>query len=391
MNRSLLLIAVAMFAWGMGEGLFFYFQPIYLQQLGANPLQIGAILGVFGLAMTLSHIPAGYLADRLGRKPLLVAAWMIGILSTWFMALADTLPIFVIGLAIYGATMFVMSPLYSYVTAARGDLSVGRAITLISASFNSGAVLGPWIGGQVGDLLGLRQNYFIAGWLFILSTVVIVFIRPQPVERATLDRSDRSWIFNPRLGAYLGVVFLAFFATYLPQPLSPNFLVNQGGLDLSQTGTLYSISSIGVVVLNLALGGLPARTGFLLAQVSVAAFALILWRASGFPWYVLGYFLLGGFKTSRSLGIAQVRELVPETRMGLAYGIAETIAGIAVILAPLLAGYLYKQEPTWMYVLGILFIGLSLIASARYSPRPAVPDLEETDILLYNTKQGKVD
>src|SRR4030067_2433286 len=123
MNRSLLLIAVAMFAWGMGEGLFFYFQPIYLQQLGANPLQIGAILGVFGLAMTLSHIPAGYLADRLGRKPLLVAAWMIGILSTWFMALEDTLPIFVIGLAIYGATMVGMSPLDSYVTAARGDLA----------------------------------------------------------------------------------------------------------------------------------------------------------------------------------------------------------------------------------------------------------------------------
>jgi MFS family permease len=369
MNRSLILIALAMFAWGMGEGLFFFFQPIYMEQLGANPLQIGAILGGFGLAMTLSHVPAGYLADRLGRKPLLVAAWTLGLIATWIMALADTLPGFVIGLLIYGTTMFVMSPLYSYVTAARGNLSIGRAITLISASFNSGAVLGPWIGGQVGDLFGLRQNYFAAGCLFIASSFVILLIRPQPVNQSTLGGEDYGWIFNPRLRIYLGVIFLAFFATYLPQPLSPNFLVNQSGLNLSQTGTLYSISSIGVVVLNLVLGGLSARTGFMLAQAAVATFAAILWRASGFPWYILGYFLLGGFKTSRSLGIAQVRQLVPETRMGLAYGVAETVAGFAVLLAPLLAGYLYQLDPSAMYVLGTLLIGLSIITSGRFSPQ----------------------
>jgi MFS family permease len=373
MNRSLLLIAAAMFAWGLGEGLFFYFQPIYLQQLGAQPLQIGAILGGFGLAMTLSHVPAGYLADRLGRKPLLVAAWLIGLAATWWMALADKLPVFVAGLLIYGATMFVMSPLNSYVTAARGRLSVGRAITLISASFNSGAVLGPWIGGQVGDLYGLRQNYFLAGGLFLASSIVILLIRPQPVERPAQTGGDHGWTRVPRLLTYLGVIFLAFFATYLPQPLSPNFLVNQGGLDLSQTGTLYAISSIGVVVLNLALGGLPARTGFLLAQASVAAFALVLWRASGFPWYVLGYFMLGGFKTCRSLGMAQVRQLVPGNRMGLAYGVAETVGSLAILLAPLLAGYLYQMNPAWMYPAGILSICLSLLASARFSPQPALP------------------
>ena len=113
MKRDLILFGIAMFAWGLGEGLFIFFQPIYLEELGADPILIGTILGGFGMAMTLSHIPAGFLADRFGRKPLIVAAWATGMITCWMMAFANSLPIFTIGLLFYGTTLFVMSPLTS--------------------------------------------------------------------------------------------------------------------------------------------------------------------------------------------------------------------------------------------------------------------------------------
>lgn len=369
MKRELILVALSMFAWGLGEGMFLYFQPIYMEQLGADPITIGGILGAFGLAMTISHIPAGYLADRIGRKPLLVAAWVMGTIATWTMALAEGLPLFVVGLLLYGITIFMMSPLQSYVAAARGRLSVGRAITLISACFNLGAVFGPWLGGRIGDQMGLRQTYFISGVVFIASSLMILFIRPQPIERAEIAGKTNRWMSSPRYLIYMGVIFLAIFATYLPQPLTPNFLTNQGGLDLSQVGSLYSVASVGVVVLNLTVGALPARYGFLLGQVAVGSFALLLWRGTGSGWLVPAFFLLGGFKTARSLGMAQVRELAPASRMGLAFGLSETVAATAVILAPLAAGYLYSVNPSWMYLLGAGLILASLVVSARFSPR----------------------
>lgn len=370
MKRDLILIAIAMFAWGLGEGLFIYFQPLYLQQLGANPIMIGTILGGFGLTMTVSHIPAGYLADRIGRKPLMVAAWITGSIATWTMALANSLPMFIVGLMLYGLTMFVMSPLQSYLTAARGRLSVGRVLTLISASYNLGAVIGPWLGGQVGDQLGLRQTYFIAGSIFLLSSIVISFIRPQPVEHMAAADGARQWFYSPRYLIYMGVLFLAIFAMYVPQPLTPNYLSNQGGLDLSQIGILFSVSSVGVVVLNLILGSFPALRGFLFGQIAVGTFTLLLWRVSGLPWYLLGFFLLGGYKTARNLGMAQVRELVPSAKMGLAYGLSETVSGSAVILAPLLSGYLYSLNPALMYTVGLGLILVSIFTSARFSPHP---------------------
>ena len=56
MARDLILIAISLFTWGLGESAFFSFQPLYLQQLGADPLRIGAILGGYGLAATLAQL-----------------------------------------------------------------------------------------------------------------------------------------------------------------------------------------------------------------------------------------------------------------------------------------------------------------------------------------------
>jgi hypothetical protein len=164
------------------------------------------------------------------------------------------------------------------------------------------------------------------------------------------------------------------FATYLPQPLSPNFLQNQRHLSLGQIGQLYSMSSIGVVVLNLALGQLPARVGFVLGQAAVGLFALLLWQGSGLPWYMTGYFLLGGYKTARSLATAQMQEFVHQAKMGLSYGLTETVSSTAMILAPILAGYLYDLNPTWMYSTGLALVSASILLNLLFSPAAKVKE-----------------
>jgi len=366
MSRELILLAVSLATWGVGEGMFFFFQPLYLQKLGANPVEIGAILGGVGVSMSLAHIPAGYLADRIGRKQVLLAAWLIGLCSTWIMALAPTLTIFTIGLLTFSSTSFVLAPLNSYITAARGKLSIGRTITLISASYNTGAVLGPIIGGQIGDQVGLRQIYIISACIFIVSTLMVFFIRPQPVEARSTDRSLRVLRFEKRFILYLGIVFLAVFAMFLPQSLTPNFLQNERGLSLGQIGQLGAISSLGVVVLSLVLGHLDARLGFLLGQAFVGLFAFLLWRGNSIPWFAAGYFLLGGYRTARSLASAHTREYVQQANMGLAYGVTETASSAAMILSAPLAGYLYSINPTWMYPASTGLVITSIVGGAVF-------------------------
>jgi MFS family permease len=368
-NPSLLWLGGALFTWGIGEGMFFLFEPIYLQQLGADPIQIGWILGALGLVMTLAHIPAGYLSDRIGRRPVLLAGWIIGVIGVLIMALADNLVIFVAGTLLYGVTAFVISPLDSYVTAARGNWSVGRAITFISMTFNAGAILGPITGGWIGDHYGLRVVFFVAGGVFLFSTILILFITRQPRDQHNPDNPPVGLLTNRPYLVFLSIFFVVAFATYLPQPLTPNFLQNQRGLSLTSIGQLGSIGSIGNMAFNLLLGQLNARTGFILGQIGVVTFAILLWRTTGFGWFALAYFFLGGFRALRALGIAQVRPYVHESQMGLAYGIAETVGSSTVLLAPPLAGYLYSHDPALMYPVGLVLIGVGLMISIALIPR----------------------
>jgi len=372
MSPDLILLGISLMIWGVGEGMFFIFQPLYLQQLGADPVAIGAILGAAGIAMAVAHIPAGHLADRIGRKPLLLVAWFTGLAATWIMALAPSLPLFVAGMLIYSLTAFVSSPLNSYTTAGRGKLGVGRVLTIVSAIYNTGAILGPWLGGQVGQRFGLRSIYVIAGCLFILSTIILLFIKAQPIDDHNLDGKINGSVINRRFIAYHAIIFVAGFSMYLAQPLSSNFLQNQHNLSLETIGNLGSISSIGVVVLNLGLGSLNAHTGYLLGQLCVGLFTLILWKANNLPWFALAYFLVGGYRITRSLATAQTRNLIHQSRMGLAYGITETVSASAIIFASVAAGILYDANPSLMYIVGFCLISGSILISARYIPRPDI-------------------
>jgi len=369
MTPSFILVGFALCTWGIGEGAFLYFVPLHLEQLGADPITIGSVFSVFGFVMMLSHIPAGYLSDRIGRRPMIVAAWVIGLLSAWMMGLAPSLPLFVAGYLLYGVTGFVMSPLFSYVAAASGKLSAGRAMTLTSAMFNLGAIIGPITGGWIGEQFNMRSIFLFSAAVFVLSTGVVLFLKPQPRDEPDAENTNHGLLTNARFMGFLSVVFFVSFATYLPQPLSPNFLQNERGISLGLMGLIGSLGSLGNVAFNLALGQLNVRLGFVLGQVFVGLFALSLWKGTGQPWYMLGYFLLGGFRVARMLAMAQVRVLIHQAQMGLAFGITETGNSAALILAPLLAGYLYDKDPASVYPLSLLLITIGVTISLFFAPR----------------------
>jgi len=370
MSRDLRLVALSLFIWGVGEGMFFYFQPLYIQELGADPVQIGAILGAAGLAMAIAHIPAGALADAFGRKGVMVASWIIGMAAAWIMFLSGELTLFVVGLMLYSLTTFVMSPLASYITAARGSWSVARALTTTSAFFNLGVAIGPVVGGTLAERAGLHQVYGFAAALFVPSCAMIFLIHRQPVEpHAGASR------FRRLLGQreFLGLLLLALavmFGLYLSWPLTPNYLHGVRQISLGQIGVLGSMNALGVVALNLGLGRIKPHLGYVIAQVGIGASVVLLWLATGFPWLALGYFLGGGRVTARSLVNAQVETLVQRAEMGLAYGLAETVQSGALVAAPILAGLLYRVDPALPYPVGLAWIGVTLVLTLRFGPRP---------------------
>jgi MFS family permease len=353
--------------------MFFNFSPIYMEKLGSDPRQIGVILGAFGAVMAVTHIPAGRLADRFGRRPLLIAAWGMGLTATVVMALARDLPLFVAGLLGYGLTAFVSSPLASYVTAARGRWTVAGTLSLTTATFSFGMALGPALGGWIGDRYGLRTVYFVVAGIFAVSNVAIRFLPNQPLDHHDPESPPVSLLSNVRFLNFLVVVALAVFAMYLAQPLTPNFLEGVRGLSLGEVGMVFTAGALGNALVSILLGRFPPRIGYPISQALVGLFALLMWRGAGLPLFALGYFLLGGFRAARPLALAQVRELVHTSQMGLTYGTMETVTSIIFILTPPLAGFLFERDPFLVYPISIGFIAFSIIISIIFAPRHLSP------------------
>jgi MFS family permease len=126
---------------------------------------------------------------------------------------------------------------------------------------------------------------------------------------------------------------------------------------------------LGNALLVFTLGRLKTRWGYLVGQLAVLSFSVILWLNTGLPWFMVGYFLLGGFKAIRALSLALVRTLIHGSHMGTAYGMIDTASSIAIILSPALAGLLYQGNPSLIFSTSTVLIVISILVALWIIPR----------------------
>jgi hypothetical protein len=140
----------------------------------------------------------------------------------------------------------------------------------------------------------------------------------------------------------------------------------------------------------LSVGRLIASRGFMISQLLVGASTLLLWLGTGVPLFALGYFLAAGFRIARSLTVAQAEGLVSRANLGLVYGITETVMGLVAIIAPPIAGLLYRLSPALPYPISLGIIGGSLFLTARFLPRlrPSAPPVEDSTDLQSTNEEG---
>jgi predicted MFS family arabinose efflux permease len=370
LSRDNRLLTFSLFCWGLGEGLFIYIEPLYLRELGADPVTIGSVLAAAVAAAAVAHVPAGYLADRFGRKPLLVAGWSLGVAATLVMFLARDLRVFVPALIAYTFTGFVIAPINAYISEARGAQSVQRALSLVSAGFWAGSVVSPALGGLIARYIELRAVFGVAAGVFIVSTMAILLLKPQPRAAPPEGGWRYAGLFgNRRFLGFLGLVFVALVAMQIGMPFAPNFVVEVRGFEVALVGALGSANSFGNVALNVLVGQRLPRRAFMFAQLIMALSLALLLTATSAGWLFAAYFLRSGWYLARNMAAAQVGRVVNSSEMGMAFGLTETVAASAGMAGPLLAGVLYAREPSLPFQVSLVLVLLSLPLFWALAPR----------------------
>lgn len=373
MNRDIKLMTLAVFLWGAGDGLFFFIQPLYIEELGANPTQIGGLLSLMGMVTGLAFIVAGYLADRLPRKPLLLGGWICGSVSMLTCSLAQDWQGLIPGLVLYGLSAYTMPIVDAYLATAAGGQNLEKVFTMTTAAYTAGMIISPALGGMLADSVSMRAVYLAAAGVFALSMTAVLAIAPQRPDSGLGPRSDLRLLLNRRFLGFVAPVLLAFFAMHLVFPLVPNYLADVRGWSTLQIGVLGSVAAVGTTLLSLLLGRVRGKQnrGFLLGQGLVWLSAgMVLW-APGLIGVALAFLLRGGTMACRALTSARASNFLGEANRGLALGATATTVALSQVLAYATAGWLYGLRPALPFLAALAFIPAGMVLTSRLSERNA--------------------
>lgn len=375
MNRDARLIALALLLWGVGEGLFFYIQPLYIEELGATSVQIGGLLSVANVVRAVAFLPAGILADSVPRKWVMVGGWITGLIGVLLVGLARSWQGLIPGLLVYAISAYCIPVVNAYLAHAVGGHNVAQTFTTVFAGYAAGGVLSPAVGGWLAEVTTMRMVYFASALVFGISLIAIVQVSPQTTPtRARVSVRWRS-LLNRRFIRFAASVCLVFVTLYLAFPLAPNFLRDVGGWRVTRIGALGSFQALGTALLNPLLGRLGQERadgdpgggvvggtrGLMVGQGLVWCSVLLLLLAGSFPVLAAAYVLRGAYQGCRSLTQARATELASEADRGLLLGATESFIAAAQVVAPYVAGWLYAADPTYPFLSSLVLIPVVLL------------------------------
>jgi MFS family permease len=368
-NAWLFLVS-SLFA-GLGSGIFSVIFNLYLLRLGYREDFIGQVASLGTLATGLLAIPAGLLADRLGRKRSMV--WSI---ATNNLAIAGML-LFTNPLAIRafsflnGATialLFVsMAPfLMENSTPDERTHLFSANSALMYFAMMGGNLLGgllpgfwrTWIGGEATSVFAYRYSLLVALALFVLSVVPLIALRRSRPgdggESTTVAPADLPQV---RAGHKIAVFALALGLVGLGAGLFvPFFNVYFVKVHVATTAQVGFIFSVGQVLTGLATLAAP-----LLARRFGKVYAVGLGQAGSVPFLVMLAFV-------PNLGVAVAAYWGRTVLMNMIQPVQSAFT-MEVIPSRLRATAASLTNTTWSVAWAAsAAIGGELIIRAGYSP-----------------------
>jgi DHA1 family multidrug resistance protein-like MFS transporter len=332
------------------------FLPLYVEQLGVTSQDevvqwSGVAFGITFLATAVTAPLWGKLADRFGRKPMLVRA-----------AVGMAIVMSMIGLAhnVYElvALRFAAGLIGGYASAATVMIGTqapperaGWALGVLSTGALTGNLVGPLIGGLLPNLIGIRGTFFAGGAMIGVAALLTIFgvredfTRPpkaasQPVPSDGATRSAHRFAL-PALLVTAAMVLLANMS------IEPIITVYIGQLDVPHdrlatvAGIVMACSAFGSVLTASRLGALADRVGawhVIIGCLVATALALIP-QAFVTNWWtlaalrgVMGMALAGLLPAIGKL----VRQAVKEHQSGKMLGYLQSAQFSGQVIGPLI-------------------------------------------------------
>ena len=368
----------------VGFGIMLPVLPLYAEDFGASPAMAAAVIAVFSAAQVVAAPLWGRLSDRIGRKPVLIAALIGSSIGSLVTGLAGALWVLFLGRVLDGAS----GSSYAVGQAAVADLAEPedrpRLLGLLAAAFGVGFVAGPLVGSIAA--LGSRElPFFVAAALAAGNAVVALVRLPsgRPAPAVPVPKPGRLALWGAagpavrRLAVLSMIAMLGFAGFEATFAMLVERRFPEVG-DPTVYGLFASIGLLMVLVQTRIVGPANARLGTrsaLRAALSLVAAGMVV-LAIGGGWAGLAVALVllvvGQGVFGPTLSNATVETVGADGR-GSALGLQQSAGALGRIVGPLLAGVLFGRVAVGAPYLAAAALALVALAVVPRSSDEAPP------------------
>jgi MFS family permease len=355
--------------------------PLYIDDLGANKREIGMVMGSFAIGLLLFRPMLGRLADKYGRKLLLLIGTIVAAIAPFGYLAFTSIPLLILVRVFHGISLAAFTTGYSALVADLAPIkSRGEIISYMSLAAPVGLAIGPALGGYLQATTGYRLLFLLSAELAFVGLLGAIQIINPPVETQELTQNNNSkfWqiLISPRMRVPAAVMFLVGFAVGAVHTFVPLFIKStQVNLNI---GLFFTVAAISSFSLRIFIGQASDRLGRgLFISFGILAYTvalLLLWQANSTSTFLLAGIvegLGGGTVISMITTMMTDRSLPQERGRIFAICIAGFDLGLA-IAAPIL-GYVAEQVGygnMFGYGAGLTFLALLIFLTQSNKDLP---------------------
>ncbi len=388
---SLIFIFITVLLNMIGFGVIMPVMPQLIMEVTGEDLAHAAKWGgvltfVYALMQFIMMPIIGGLSDRFGRRPVLLVSLLAYSLDFLVMALAPTIMIIAVARLVAGAFAATFSTANAYIADISPPEKRAANFGLVGAAFGLGFIIGPGIGGILGDYFGPRAPFFFVAAIGAVNFLFGFFALPETLKvedrrkfewaRANAFGSFKQFAKYPVMLPIAGVLFLSQLAHWAYPSVwsyyaeekfawSPSLI----GASLMFVGLMAAIVQGGLT--RIAIPRLGERRAALLAMsvtcISYLGFAL---AEKGWAVYaIIAFSSLGGLAQPALQGI--MSRTMPANAQGELQGAVAAIMSISMVISPwimtqLFAAFSDPGEPVTLF-------GMTLAADGAPFYFPGAP------------------
>lgn len=349
---------------------------------------VGMLAALYSLMQFVCAPILGNLSDRFGRRPVILASLLGSGLDYFFLAFAPNLTWFFVGRMISGVTGANFSAATAYIADVSPPAKRAANFGLIGAAFGLGFILGPALGGLLGNA-GLRVPFIVAGGLTMINWLYGLLVLPESLDPK--NHRPFRWARSNPVGSLLHLqrhpMALGLAGTY--------FLINLAHQVLPSTWVLYTSYryhwTVGQTGVSLAIVGLTAAivqgglTRVIVGRIGEAktatlglAVSAITYTGYGLAtegWMIYGILMFGSLSGITGPAVQGIiSRNVGADEQGGVQGSLTSLASVAGIIGPTIAAGLFGhfisrgariQLPGAAFFFSAILVMLAMLLAVR--------------------------